>query len=138
MFEKLSMVTRIVTDQEEALTFYRDTLGFEVTHDRDGPHGRFVSVAPESGDSADLILVTPDMFDGEKAKRLNDRIGTDTGLIYEVDDCLETYEALRERGVPFRDEPEEMPWAIQAVGLDPDGNETVIQESVSPGSSEQY
>lgn len=131
------MVTRIVADQEDALAFYRDKLGFAVTHDRDGPHGRFLSVAPESSDSADLILVTPDMFDGEKSARLNDRIGTDTGLIYEVDDCLETYETLRERGVPFRDEPAEMPWAIQAVVVDPDGNETVIQEPVTPGSSEQ-
>ncbi|MFC7202164.1 VOC family protein [Haloferax namakaokahaiae] len=134
MFQKLSMVTRIVTDQEEALAFYRDKLGFEITRDFDGPHGRFLSVAPAGGESADLVLMTPDAF-SEKSEELATVIGNDIGLIYEVDDCRETYENLTEKGVTFQGEPEQMPWGIQAVAFDQDGNDIVIQESVAPNSA---
>lgn len=134
MFERLSMVTRMVSDQEEALAFYQDKLGFEVTRDHDGPHGRFLTVAPEGSESADLILMTPDGFNDETAERLATLIGNDFGLIYEVDDCREAYETLKEKGVKFRSDPEEMPWGIQAVAVDPDGNELVIQEPVSASS----
>lgn len=134
MFKRLSMVTRMVSDQEEALAFYRDKLGFEVTGDHDGPHGRFLTVAPEGGESADLVLMTPDGFDEETVEKLTPLVGNDFGLIYEMDDCREAYETLRQKGVPFRGDPEEMPWGIQAVAVDPDGNEIVIQEPVSASS----
>ncbi|WP_247002046.1 VOC family protein [Halosolutus gelatinilyticus] len=133
MFEKLSMVTRIVSDQEEALAFYRDKLGFEVTGDHEGPHGRFLTVAPE-GDSTGLVLMSPDGFDDETAGQLETLLGNDFGLIYEVDDCRSAYETLREKGVAFRGEPEEMPWGTQAVALDTDGNEIVVQEPVASSS----
>lgn len=127
MIQRLSMVTRIVEDQDEAIEFYTEKLGFELTGDHPGPHGRFVTVSPE-GDDVDLILMSPDGFPEEDAERMREQFGTDWGTIYLVDDCRETYEGLRERGVDFRGEPEEMPWGIQVVAIDPDGNETVLQE----------
>lgn len=127
MFETLSMVTRFVSDQDEAVAFYTEKLGFTITMDHPGPHGRFLAVAP-TGDDVDLILMSPDGFDD--ADDLAKLIGNDAGLIYEVDDCQETFESLRTKGVEFREEPEEMPWGIQAVALDQDRNEIVIQERV--------
>jgi predicted enzyme related to lactoylglutathione lyase len=83
----------------------------------------------------ELILMTPDGFDDEEAERLSTLIGNDEGLIYEVDDCHETYSTLRENGVKFLNQPETMPWGIQAVALDQDGNEIVIQERpAAPGT----
>lgn len=128
MIEKLSMVTRIVGDQDEAIQFYTEKLGFELTGDHPGPHGRFVTVAPETDDGVDLVLLSPDGFPEEDVERLESQIGTDWGTIYLVDDCWETFEELRDRGVEFRGGPERMPWGIQTVAIDPDGNETVLQE----------
>lgn len=42
-----SFVTLPVTDQDRALRFYRDVLGFEVTADLDMPPGRWLQVAPK-------------------------------------------------------------------------------------------
>ena len=129
------MVTRVVEDQDEAISFYTERLGFEIRRDHPGPHGRFVTVAPETDENVELVLVAPDGFDDEDAESLRAMTGNDWGLIYEVDDCRATYEELRGRGVEFRDEPQEMPWGIQAVAIDPDGNETVLQEPVGPGGN---
>ena len=125
------MVTRIVSDQAEAAAFYTEKLGFEIRMDHPGPHGRFLTVAPPSDEDVALILMTPDGFDEDEAARLSKLIGNDAGLIYEVDDCYAVCEALSEMGAEFHEDPEEMPWGIQAVLTDPDGNEIVIQERVS-------
>lgn len=134
MIRRLSMVTRFVADQEEAKTFYTDRLGFEVRRDNPGPHGRFLTVAPPT-DDVELVLMEPDGFDGEEAERLEAIVGNDGGLIYEVDDCRETYETLRDAGVEFLDGPEEMPWGVQAVAVDPDGNDIVVQQRPDTGGA---
>lgn len=134
MIEKLSMVTRIVENQDEAVAFYTESLGFEIRRDHPGPHGRFVTVSPEQDENVELILISPDGFDDEDAEQLSKLIGQDAGLIYQVDDCRATYEELRKDGVNFQSDPAEMPWGIQAVLTDPDGNEIVIQER--PSASE--
>lgn len=129
MFEKLAMVTRFVSDQETALEFYTQTLGFDLVRDNQGPHGRFVTVAPTANTGAELILMTPDGF-GEAADALRALVGNDPGLIYAVEDCRNAYEVLVERGVEFRSEPQDMPWGTQAALVDPDGNEIVIQDRI--------
>lgn len=131
MFEELSMVTRIVEDQGEAVSFYTKILGFEIRRDHPGPHGRFVSVAPKQDKSTELVLISPDGFDEEDAERLSEAIGLDGGLIYHVDNCQATYKALRENGVKFQDEPTAMPWGVQTSFTDPDGYEITIQEPIS-------
>ena len=127
MIQHLSMVTRIVEDQDVAAEFYTEQLGFEVRRNHPGPHGRFLTVAPPE-DGVELILMTSEGFDAATAAQLSRLIGNDAGLIYRVEDCLATAQTLEQRGVSFRQEPQEMPWGIQAVLADPDGNEIVIQE----------
>lgn len=131
MIQRLSMVTRFVSDQDEAVAFYTEQLGFEVRMDHPGPHGRFVTVAPPTDDDVELILMTPDGFDEDEAARLSALIGNEAGLIYAVDDCDAFCATLRERGVALDEDPAEMPWGTQAVLSDPDGNEIVLQERVS-------
>lgn len=128
MIEQLAMVTRIVENQNEAIEFYTESLGFELRGDHPGPHGRFVMVAPEGDENVELVLITPDGFDEDEADELSALIGRDMGLIYRVDDCRATYEELRQNGIDFLSKPEKMPWGTQAVLTDPDGNEIVVQD----------
>lgn len=132
MIEQMSLVTRIVEDQDEAVEFYTESVGFEIRRDAPAPTGRFVTVAPPGDEAVELVLTPPEFLDGENAEERAELVGRDWGLVYTVDDCQATYEALVENGVDFRSEPEEEPWGIQAVFTDPSGNETVIQEPAAP------
>lgn len=131
MIESMSIVTRVVEDQDEAVDFYTESLGFEIRRDNPTPNGRFVSVAPARDENVELVLIPPEFLDGENAEERAELVGQDWGLVYQVDDCQATYEELSQNGVEFRSEPEEETWGIQAVLKDPDGNEIVIQESAA-------
>ena len=115
MIAKAATVGIYVSDQDRALDFYTDTLGFEKRVDEPmGEDARWIEVAPEGAETR-LVLFTP--------PGLEDRIGTWGNMIFECDDIRATHEVLRERGVEFTQEPSEQPWGLWAQFKDVDGNE---------------
>jgi lactoylglutathione lyase len=79
-----------VTDQNQALAFYVDTLGFETRRDMPLPQsGRWLEVAPP-GASVTIALVPA--RDGAPA-------GVQTGIRFRTTDAAATHQALRDRGV---------------------------------------
>lgn len=125
MITSLGSVPVFVSDQERALAFYRDKLGFETTFDqRYGPDFRWVAVARRRGET-ELILFRPSpmIATGDQLEELNRRVGIWTGIVFLTDDIQATYEMLRERGVEFQRKPAPQGWGgIEAVFSDPDGN----------------
>jgi lactoylglutathione lyase len=124
----LGMLPIFVSDQQRALEFYRDKLGFEVVMDNPytgyGPEGfRWITVAPEAG-GPQLILYHPGMHpDQDRVKELQGRVGSWTGMIFHTDDIHAAYETLRGRGVPFEGPPSQQPWGgWETWFTDPDGN----------------
>jgi lactoylglutathione lyase len=80
-----------VADQDAAVRFYTDTLGF-VTHvDGETPAGRWIIVAPPSANGA-ISLV------GDPATS-----GTDTGIRFGTNDAASAHRELAERGVAVSD-----------------------------------
>lgn len=74
MISKMSHATIYVTDQDEAIAFYRDKLGFKVINDvaMDGGF-RWVTVAPKDQGGFEIILmgINPGfMFEEEAANQL--------------------------------------------------------------------
>ena len=57
MIEKLSHVTVFVLDQDAALVFYRDKLGFEVRNDNRMEGFRWLTVGPKTQPGLELILM---------------------------------------------------------------------------------
>ena len=53
-----------VDDQDKALTFYRDALGFEVRTDAPLMEFRWLTVGPPSQPGVEIVLATPDMGHG--------------------------------------------------------------------------
>jgi len=95
-FLSVHAVTVFVHDQEEALRFYVDQLGFEVAFDARLPTGRrWLAVAPPDG-SAVLSLVAP-----EPASREYTLIGRPTGVVFITENVLAKFEEWRRRGVTF-------------------------------------
>jgi catechol 2,3-dioxygenase-like lactoylglutathione lyase family enzyme len=121
---QIDLVTLIVADYDEAISFFVDVLDFELTEDEaaltnDGRPKRWVVVRPKSG-GAGLLLARAD---GEFQ---NDVIGSQfagrVGLFLRVDDFDQTYRRLIASGVEFVSEPRSEPYGMVAVFLDLAGN----------------
>ncbi|NJL34990.1 MAG: glyoxalase [Chloroflexaceae bacterium] len=127
MFNRITHTTVVVSDQDEALSFYVDKLGFEKHSDAPmGPKERWVTVNIP-GDDLELVLMAPDWYteDQEVIAYRKQLIGRNS-VVVAVDDCRAAYETLRERGVLFAYEPTERDYGIEAVAKDPFGNDIVI------------
>src|SRR4029077_18167916 len=98
MITRLSHATVYVLDQDEALTFYRDKLGFEVRTDAKMDNGfRWLTVGPKLQPEMELILmaiVESPMMPAETVKSLRELVKKGAFGIgsFETSDCRGTYE----------------------------------------------
>ena len=115
-----------VRDQDEALQFYTDKLGFEVHTDvRNGDY-RWLTVRHPDQPTFQLGLFKAQapVVDDSTARSLNEAVakGAMPPLVLVVDDCRATYEDMRGRGVEFTQEPTERYGNVDASFRDPSGN----------------
>lgn len=128
MISKMSHATIYVTDQEQALEFYRDKLGFKVTTDVTMEGGfRWLTVAPKDQSGFEIVLMEPKpgfMFEEEAANQLRALIsGGKLGAgVFSTPNCQQTYEELSSKGVEFLSPPAERPYGIEAIFKDNSGN----------------
>ena len=119
-----------VHDQDEALKFYTEKLGFETRVDVTMPEMgdfRWVTVGPVGQPDVDIVLMAipgPPMMDAETTQQVRDLMSKGfAGTVFlTTDDCRASYEELRARGVEFTETPEERPYGIDAGFRDPSGN----------------
>jgi len=126
MINKLSHATIWVKDQDAALEFYRDKLGFEIKTDASMGEFRWLTVGPK-GQDLELVLMpaAPNpMMDEETLELLRKLIdkGAMGAGVFNTDDCKKTYEELSAKGVEFTQTPREQPYGIEAVFKDNSGN----------------
>jgi predicted enzyme related to lactoylglutathione lyase len=128
---KLSNAQLWVHDQDEALAFYTDKLGWEVRADVTVPelgNFRWLTVGPPAQPDIAVTLMAipgPPMMDAASAKQLRDLLGKGFAgtLFLTTDDVHASYEELKARGVEFLEEPEERPYGIDSGFRDPSGNQ---------------
>lgn len=115
-----------VRDQEEALQFYVEKLGFRVHTDvRNGDYRWLTVQYPEQPDfQLGLFMPQPPQVDAATAQALQEAVakGAMPPLILAVADCRRAYDAMRGRGVEFTQEPVERYGAVDASFRDPSGN----------------
>jgi predicted enzyme related to lactoylglutathione lyase len=134
MITKLTIVGIMVRDQEEALRFYTEKLGFEKRTDQMfGPGMRWLTVAPPEQKEVEIVLQLPmaAMQGEERANELMAQVGKAPTWSYMVDDCRKTYEELTATGVKFQSSPKEEFYGIEAVCEDLYGN-TISMVELSP------
>lgn len=115
-----------VRDQDEALAFYVDKLGFRVHTDvRNGTY-RWLTVQHPEQDSFQLSLLTPGppVHDEATTQALRTIVakGAMPTLVLAVEDCRATYDRLRAQGVEFTQEPVDRYGTVDAGFRDPSGN----------------
>jgi catechol 2,3-dioxygenase-like lactoylglutathione lyase family enzyme len=126
MITKLSHTTIWVLDQDEALDFYTQKLGFEVHTDARMDDFRWLTVCPPGQPDHQLILLEPGppMMDDETAEQVRTLVakGVLGPGVLNADDCRSTYTELSKRGVNFLSEPSERFYGIEATLRDNSGN----------------
>jgi catechol 2,3-dioxygenase-like lactoylglutathione lyase family enzyme len=127
MITKLSHAPIFVLDQDSALDFYVNKLGFEVATDAMMGSFRWLTVRPKTQPDLELILfsIQPSEQRTEEQSNLFKQLlkeGQLAAMAFEVDDCRATYEDLKAKGVQFRSEPEEQFYGIECTMMDDSGN----------------
>jgi uncharacterized glyoxalase superfamily protein PhnB len=119
-----------VHDQDEALAFYTQKVGFEVRSDvtiAEMGNFRWLTVGPAAQSDIAIVLMAipgPPVMDSESAEQVRTLMAKGfAGTIFlETDDCQAAYEELKGRGVEFSEVPEERPYGIDSGFRDPSGN----------------
>jgi predicted enzyme related to lactoylglutathione lyase len=121
MITQLKFVGIPVFDQDRALAFYTDKLGFEISTDQPmGPGKRWIELRVAMS-STRVVLFTPDGHE--------DLVGTFFNGAFACDNVEATYRQLSARGVEFIEPPSVQPWGSFAKFKDPDGNTFVLSSS---------
>ena len=132
----LQRVAVVVSDQERAIGFYHDVLGFEIRV-RDEESG-YVEMALGKGTAA-LSLVAPHPNWGEPYySEARARIGSRTGIVFQTDSVAALDLRLRNLGTEITEGPRVEPWGGRSLRFaDPDGNEFLAFEGANsvPGPS---
>src|SRR3954466_10733201 len=141
---KIATTQICVHDQEEALAFYTQKLGFEVRADVTMPEMgdfRWLTVGPVGQDDFAIVLMAlpgPPVMDEESAAQVRTVMAKGfAGTVFlSTDDVRADYEELRGRGVEFTEAPEERPYGIDSGFRDPSGNSfrlTQVREEALAG-----
>jgi catechol 2,3-dioxygenase-like lactoylglutathione lyase family enzyme len=122
----VSHTTIWVLDQDEALEFYTEKLGFEVNTDATMDDFRWLTVNPPGRPDYELVLLVPGapMMDEQSAEQVKALVakGALGAGAFETDDCRATYDELSARGVTFLSGPTERFYGIEATFRDDSGN----------------
>ena len=127
MYNAISRSQIYVLDQDDALTFYVDTLGLEVATDADLGFMRWLTVRVPGDPVREILLERPGppAMDEDTATQVRELLtkGACAGSLFlTTDDAQATFETLRARGADITDEPAERPYGIDFGVRDPFGN----------------
>ena len=131
MPQSIAHLTLVVRNDDEALEFFTQKLGFHLLEDTPLPDNkRWLLVAPPHSRGAALLLAEADTPDQSHA------IGNQTGgrvfLFLHTDDFWRDYKAYQSRGVRFLETPREEPYGTVAVFQDLYGNKWDLLQPADP------
>jgi catechol 2,3-dioxygenase-like lactoylglutathione lyase family enzyme len=119
---KIKLASVFVDDQEKALRFYTEILGFVKKQDVTAGEYRWLTVAsPEEPDGTQLLLEPNANPVAKTYQRAIFEQGISAAVFF-VDDARQEYDRLKQLGVEFRTEPTDIGPAIFAVLDDTCGN----------------
>ena len=111
MIDEIEGIVVMVSNQQKALEFYTQKLGFTTKLDTDEAGYRWIVVGPKDSNTA-LSLVDSDQIkneSGEKIENTKKKIGTPTGIWFYTKDIDGTCNELKSKGVEIT-EPEKQAW----------------------------
>jgi len=106
-----------VRNQDQALKFYTEKLGFRVMTDQPFGNQRWIELGIPGAESQ-VVLFTPEGHE--------DRIGGFQPLTFWTDDVFGNARELNAKGVEFAAEPKKEAWGTSSIFKDSEGNQFVL------------
>jgi catechol 2,3-dioxygenase-like lactoylglutathione lyase family enzyme len=134
MLKRLAVATIWVKDQNEALRFYTEKLGFEIRADFTNGDYRWLTIGLKSQPDLEFQLaavkpshaLTQEQVDYLTKLLEAGQLGSGP---WKTDDCQATYETFKARGVEFLQPPTDRPYGIiEAIFKDNSGNIMVLSQ----------
>ena len=126
-----------VSNQDQALQFYRDVIGLKVVNDVAFDGLRWLSLTPPAQPGVEIVLQVPEQYpdispaDRDAMAALVAK-GLLAGVIFATDDCDATFEQLRAAGAEVLQEPIDQPYGVRDCAFrDPSGNMLRINQPTS-------
>lgn len=118
MIKRIKFLGIPVRDQDRALQFYTEKLGFRVLTDQQfSENQRWIELSIPGAETG-VVLFTPEGYE--------DRIGGFVHTSWEVDNVERTYEELKNKGVEFAGPPQKQPWGTFVKLKDSEGNQILL------------
>ena len=118
MIKRVKFVTIPVHDQDRALAFYTEKLGFRVATDAPfGPGMRWIELRIPRAETGVVLFTAP----GQESW-----IGGFLNLSFETDDVVATAAHFKAAGVEFVQDPKTESWGTSAIFKDSEGNQFVL------------
>ncbi len=118
MIKQIKFVSIPVADQNRALDFYTEKLGFTIITDQPfNEKQRWIELRIPKAETR-VVLFTAE---GEEK-----RIGSFMNMSYACEEIEKTYKELKDRGVEFEGPPKKEPWGNFAIFKDSEGNRFVL------------
>jgi uncharacterized glyoxalase superfamily protein PhnB len=121
-------------DPDASLTFYRDTLGFEVRNDVEYGGMHWITVGPTDQPGTSIVLYPPDATPGiteDERRTIGEMMakGTFASINLATEDLDSTFERVQSGDAEVVQEPTEQPYGVRDCSVrDPAGNLIRIQE----------
>ena len=113
MIKAVKFVSIPVKDQDRALRFYTEKLGFQLLTDQPyDEHQRWIELQIPGAETKVVLF----MADGQETW-----IGKYSNITFMTDNVQKTYEEMSARGVEFQGPPKKEDWGTFAIFKDLDG-----------------
>lgn len=122
MIQKITHITLLVKNQDEALEFYTKKLGFKLHTDAKCPDSgmRWLTIAPAEQPDVEIALMQ--VTEKDDLARVGKQAGSFGIGCLLTKDCHKTYKELKSKGVEFIGEPKTEQWGTGVTLKDLYGN----------------
>ncbi len=118
MIKQVKFISIPVRDQDRALAFYTEKLGFRVATDAPfGPDQRWIELSIPRAQTGVVLFTAP----GQEQW-----IGSFMNVSFQADDVFATAAEMKAAGVEFVKEPKAEHWGTSAIFKDSEGNQFVL------------
>ena len=125
---QIKIASIYVDDQDKALRFYTEVLGFVLQHDVPAGEARWITVvSPEGPDDIELLLEPLGFAPARTYQQAVHDAGIPFTILY-THDVEQEYQRLKALGVVFTTPPTPADWGVYAVFDDTCGNLIMLQQ----------